>query len=160
MVTLGFHHGDSPCTTFGFHGKDEIGIDLPLLPALDPVLPSRDVAMPPSERLVTIEIDGDVALVEIEFVLVDGCEQALLQGATGRAEKLTGVVRLGCLDVEGHSPVAAVQSQAELDGARGDFTPEDGFGLVIALLFKPSSQHFDDQVCKLTQLGLVETATH
>ena len=74
LVAFGFKNGNAIGIPSCPHGEDKIGIDSAPFPTLYAILRACDVAVPPSQCLLTVEINGDFAFFTVELVLVDRSE--------------------------------------------------------------------------------------
>src|SRR5690606_10910328 len=123
---------------------------------LNAVLRPRDIAVPPGQRLFAVEIDRHIPLVAVQLVLIDRSEQALLERATGAVKELAGVLRFRRFDAERHSPVAAIEPQAELDASRRYLGLDQGFGARVPRRFEALAQLFHDQASEQAELRVIE----
>ena len=106
--------------------------------------------------MFSIQIDGNLTLFTVQLVFVNWRKQALLQRTTRLAEKLPGVFRLQGVYGEGHSPVATVEAQAELDTTCHHLGLEQRLGARSAFTVEPFSQLFDDEIGEITKLDVIK----
>lgn len=144
MAALGFHDDDAPRGRVAACGKDEVGIDAPAFPALQPVVGLRRVAEPPLDRCFAVKANGNILFFAVQLIPQDRRKKAAFQRATMRTWQVRRVGRLGRRDMIRHLPVVAVQPKAELDVPGLHVIAEQGFRATVPLLEKRQPQRIDD----------------
>src|SRR3970282_2121573 len=132
MLPLHLQHHKTVRNFATLHGEDKVWINLLTPPALHGAMVACDIAMPPTQCRVSVEIDCDIAVVLTrKITLVNRRKQATLQRPPILTDQLISRFWLIGFCLEWHTPVVTVCPQAKLYASRCHLVTKMGLGLPI-----------------------------